>query len=273
MNVTRRKTIGLALSGGGARGPAHLGVLRVLERAKIPIDVVAGVSAGSVVGALYSAGIPLEDMIAAMTDFSWLKIISLTWPIHGLVSFARLEDFLKRWIGDVWFSDLKKPFAVGTTDLLTGRPVTFTSGRVLPLVRASCSIPGIVVPLDYGAYWLVDGGISCNLPSQAARALGADFVIGVDILKPYVRKAFGVPGVGSTALEIMIRHSGGGLADANVVISPALDNKTYSRFSRAKEMMELGEYAAEAMLPVLRAELDHEALPEPSPRQFSMEPV
>lgn len=256
MNVSGRKIVGLALSGGGARGPAHLGVLRVLEREKIPIDVIAGVSAGSVTGALYCAGIPLEDLVKALNDFNWHKIISPTLPLHGFVSFERMEPFLMHWIGDVWFSELKKPFAVGTTDLLTGRPITFTTGRVAPLVRASCSIPGLVTPLRYGRYWLVDGGISQNLPAQAARALGADIVIGVDLLMPYVRDYFGPLGIGSTALEIMVRHSGGGLEGSDVLISPALDNKTYSRFSRAREMIALGEQAAEEKLPALKALLE-----------------
>jgi len=260
-----RKTIGLALSGGAARGAAHIGVLRVLLRENIPIDVVAGVSAGSIVGALYCAGISLDDMTGAMEKFSWLHITSLTMPVHGLVSFEKLEKFLIQWIGDVRFTDLQKPFAVGTTDLLTGHPVTFTTGRVAPLVRASCSIPGLVVPMEYESYWLADGGVSCNLPSQAARALGAEVVLGVDLVKPFVRKNFGVPGVASTALEILVRHSGGGLENADVVISPALDNKTYSRFSRYREMIELGEQAAEAMLPVIRA-----AITEP---QFAPSPL
>ncbi|GIL16037.1 MAG: hypothetical protein BroJett039_12100 [Chloroflexota bacterium] len=251
----QRKTIGLALSGGGARGPAHLGVLRVLERERIPIDVVAGVSAGSVVGALYCAGIKLEEMLHAIGDFNWLRISNLTLPTRGLVSFQKLESFLTQWIGDVWFSELQKPFAVGTTDLLTGRPIIFTTGRVATLVRASCSIPGLVVPLEYGPYWLGDGGISCNLPSHAARMLGADVVIGVDLLKSYARKNFGALGMASTALEIMIRQSGGGLEGADVAFSPALDNKTYSRFSRAQEMIALGEQAAEAALPLIRMAL------------------
>jgi NTE family protein len=250
-----RKRIGLALSGGAARGPAHLGVLRVLEREQIPIDVVAGVSAGSVAGALYCAGISLDAMTDAMKDFSWHRIASLVFPRHALLSFEKLEKYLIKWIGDVWFGELKKPFAVGTTDLLTGRAVTFTAGRVAPLVRASCSIPGLIEPLEYGSYWLADGGMSCNLPSQAARQLGADVVIGVDLMKPYVRRNFGAPGLASTALEIMVRHSGGGVESADVVISPALDNKTYSRFSRYREMIELGEQAAEAALPALRAKL------------------
>lgn len=258
MNASKRKTVGLALSGGGARGPAHLGVLRVLEREQIPIDVVAGVSAGSVVGALYCAGVKLQDMLYAIGDFHWLRIANLAWPKHGLVSFEKLESFLTQWIGDIWFSELQKPFAVGTTDLLTGRPIIFTTGRVATLVRASCSIPGLVVPLTYGRYWLVDGGISCNLPSHAARALGADVVIGVDLFKPYVRKKFGALGIGTTAVEIMIRHSGGGLAGADVALSPALDNKTYARFSRAQEMIALGEEAAEAALPLIRLALAHE---------------
>jgi NTE family protein len=260
-----RKRVGLALSGGAARGAAHLGVLKVLQREKIPIDVVAGVSAGAVGGALYCAGVPTEDMERALKDFAWHHIISLTLPIHGLVSFERLEKYLIKWIGDVWFSDLKIPFAVGVTDLLTGRPIHFTSGRVAPLVRASCSVPGLVVPLEYGQYWLVDGGVARNLPAQAARELGADVVIGVDLFKPYVRKYFGPLGIASTALEILVRHSGGGLVGADVVISPALDNKTYSRFSRYEEMIELGEIAAEAMMPVIRAALG-ERDPEPEYR-------
>lgn len=254
--LTPRKTIGLALSGGAARGAAHLGVLRVLEREKIPIDVVAGVSAGSIAGALYCAGVPLDDMVRALDEFRWRHVASLTWPLRGLLSFQKLENYVIKWIGDAWFSELKKPFAVGTTDLLTGRAVIFTTGRVAPLVRASCSIPGLVVPLEYGEYWLCDGGVSGNLPTQAARALGADIVIGVDLMKPHVRKNFGVPGIGMTALEILVRSSGGGVENADVVIAPALDNKTYSRFSRYKELMALGEQAAEAMLPRLRAEIE-----------------
>jgi NTE family protein len=273
MDTLPRKTIGLALSGGGARGAAHIGVLRALERANIPIDVVSGVSAGALTGALYCAGITLDDMVKALDDLSWHRITGFTWPLHGLFSFQKLEKYLIKWIGDVWFSELKKPFAVGTTDLLTGRPVTFTVGRVAPLVRASCSIPGLIVPLEYGSYWLTDGGVSCNLPSQAARALGADIVIGIDLFKPYVRKNFGPLGIGSTALEILVRHSGGGIESADLVISPALDNKTYSSFSRYQEMIDIGEQAAEAALPALRALIKGEPLPTLSPQQYSFSPV
>lgn len=267
------KRIGLALSGGAARGAAHLGVLRVLEREKIPIDFVAGVSAGSIVGALYCAGISLDDMADAMKDFSWRKIAALTFPVHGILSFQKLEDYLIKWIGDVSFNELKVPFAVGTTDLITGRPVHFETGRVAPLVRASCSIPGLVVPMQYGEYWLCDGGVSCNLPSQAARALGADVVIGVDLVKPYVRRNFGTLGIASTALEILVRHSGGGLEGADVVIAPALDNKTYSRFSRYLEMIDLGAQAAEAVLPVLRALTLQVVPPAPAPQLYSAAPA
>lgn len=268
-----RKRIGLALSGGAARGAAHLGVLRVLLRENIPIDVVSGVSAGSIVGALYCAGISLDDMTEAMKDFGWQNISALTFPRHGFVSFEKLEKYLVRWIGDVWFSDLQKPFAIGTTDLYTGCAVTFRAGRVAPLVRASCSIPGIVVPLEYGSYWLADGGVSCNLPAQAARELGAEVVIGVDLMKPFVRKNLGPGGIGSTALEILVRHSGGGVENADVVICPALDNKTYSRFSRYLEMIELGELAAKAMLPVIRAELAEPLPMTGSAQRYSLEPV
>jgi NTE family protein len=268
-----RKQVGLALSGGAARGAAHLGVLRVLEREHIPIDMVAGVSAGSVAGALYCAGVSLSDMVTALKDFSWHRISSPAVPWHGLITFGNLEKYLVKWIGDVWLSELPTPFAVGTTDLLTGNPVTFSVGRVAPLVRASCSIPGLVVPLEYGKYWLVDGGISCNLPAQAARDLGADVVIGVDLMKPYTRKNLGVAGLAGTALEIMIRQSGGGVENADVLIAPALDNKTYSRFSRYQEMIELGEQAAEAMLPAIRAAIGEVSAPAALPEAVMAEPA
>lgn len=262
MNRDGRPVVGLALSGGAARGPAHVGVLRVLERNGIPIDVVAGVSAGSIMGALYCAGISPEVMVGALDEFRWLRITRLAWPPwHGILSFAKLEQFLIQWIGDVWFSDLKKPFAVGTTDLLTGRAVTFVTGRVAPLVRASCSIPGLVTPMEYGPYWLVDGGASANLPSQAARALGADVVIGVDLIKPHVRRNYGPLGLATTALEILVRQSGGGLTDADVLICPPLENMTYARFSRAQEMLRRGEEAAEAMLPAIRRAIAGEPMP------------
>lgn len=249
----RRKRVGLALSGGAARGAAHLGVLRVLARERVPVDVVAGVSAGSVVGALYCAGVPLDDMLPAIKDFSWFRIAAPTWPLRGLLSFARLESFLIGWIGDRWLSELKTPLAIGTTDMRTGRPITFVTGRVAPLVRASCSIPGLVTPLVYGDYWLADGGVSCNLPSYAARSLGVDVVVGVDLAATYLRSGLGVIGLAGTALEILVGQSGGGPAGADLVITPALANKTYSRFSQYAEMIELGEQATEEALPALRA--------------------
>lgn len=255
------KKVGLALSGGAARGPAHVGVLRVLERAEIPIDVVAGVSAGSVAGALYCAGISLDRMNELMAGFTWRHISSLIFPRHGFLSFEKLEKWLIDLLGDIEFGDLARPFAVGTTDLLTGWSVIFSEGRLAPIVRASCSIPGLVVPLEWGQYWLVDGGVSGNLPAQAARSLGADFVIGVDLAKPAVRKILGPLGTASTALEILVRHSGGGLASADIVIAPALGGKTYTRFSKHAEMVKLGEEAATAMLPTIRALLEESAVP------------
>lgn len=247
-----RKKIGVALSGGAARGPAHLGVLRVLAGEGIPIDCIAGVSAGSVTGALYCAGISCERMSEMLAGFTWGHIASLTWPRHGFLSFEKLERWLIELVGDLRFEELKLPFAVGVTDLFSGKPVVFTRGRLAPIVRASCSIPGLVTPLEWNGCWLADGGVSGNLPSQAARQLGADIVIGVDLVKPYVRKNLGPLGLASTGLEILVRHSGGGVGDADVVISPALDNKSYSRFSRHKEMIELGEQAALEMLPTIR---------------------
>lgn len=132
-----RKRVGLALSGGVLRGAAHIGVLMALEEAGIPIDCVAGVSAGSIVGSLYCAGITTDQMLARSHELGWRKLASVVWPREGFVSFARLGRWLIDIIGDRSFSDLMCPFAVVVTDVATGVPVLWREGKVARAVHAS----------------------------------------------------------------------------------------------------------------------------------------
>jgi NTE family protein len=253
MGTTGRKRVGLALSGGVARGPAHLGVLTVLEREGIPIDCVAGTSAGAVVGALYCAGVGVERALEMLAHFGWGQIASAVWPSRGFVSFDRMERWLTELIGDVRFDELRCPLAVAATDLKTGEAVVLCEGRVAPAVHASSAVPGFVVPVELEGRLLGDGGASENMPVAAARALGAEVVIGVDLFPIAMRRRWGPFGFGFAALENLIRRSGGGLTDADCLIAPEVAGTSYLRFSQAMEMVALGARSTETGLPAIRA--------------------
>lgn len=265
--MSGRKRIGLALSGGVARGPAHLGVLAVLEREGIPVDCVAGTSAGAVVGALYCAGMGLERAMEMLAHFGWGQIASAVWPSRGFVSFDKMEHWLVALIGDVPFDELQRPFAVMATDLQTGEAVLLREGPVARAVHASCAVPGFVVPVELNGRLLGDGGASGNLPVAAARALGAEFVIGVDLFPIAIRRRWGPFGFGFAALENLIRRSGGGMEEADCLIVPELAGTGYLRFQRAVEMAAWGVRAAEARLPAIRAALSAEAAVPSAPQR------
>ena len=250
-----RKRIGLALSGGVTRGPAHLGVLSVLKREGIPIDCVAGVSAGAIAGALYCAGVDPEQAQATLQDFAWRKLARPVWPARGWVSFEKLERWLIKTIGDISFDELLCPLAVVATDLVTGEPVIVRAGKVAPAVHASCAVPGFAVPVELGGRGLGDGGSSENLPARAARALGADYVIGVDLFPPRRKLGQGPVGLGLAALENLVRRSSGGLDAVDCLIVPDVAEMSYLRFGQAMELVALGARATEAQLPRLRAAL------------------
>ncbi len=248
-----RRRVGLALSGAVARGAAHIGVLKVLEREHIPIDVVAGTSAGSLVGAFYCAGIAPAQMEKMLGNMSWGKIASLAFPRQGFINFNKLERYVISQIGDLKFSDLKRPLVAVATDLESGIPVVLREGRVARSVHASSAVPGIVVPVNINGQLLCDGGVTSNLPVAAARALGADIVIGVDLFAHHVRPSWGPFGYGFAAFETLIRHSGGGLESADCLITAELAGSLYTSFGMYKELIKKGEAAAEKALPAIRA--------------------
>ncbi len=242
------KKVGLALSGGVLRGPAHIGVLKVLTRAGLRIDFVAGSSAGSLIGAGYCAGIPLDELEQAALEMRWRDIARPVWPRKGLVSFEKLETFLIQFAGDLRFEELPVPLAVVATDLDTGGPMVIRTGRVAPAVHASCAVPGFVVPVEREGRVLGDGGASNNLPSGVVREMGAEIVIGVDLFQPTLRRRLGPLGIGMGAIEMLVRGSGGGLLDVDCLIVPDLAGLSYVRTSQAARTVRLGEAAAQASL-------------------------
>lgn len=235
-----------------------MGVLAVLEREQIPIDCVAGASAGALAGALYCAGLSIETLAELSQRVRWRDFARLVWPRRGFVSFEKLERWLVRVLGDLDFSELKIPFAVAATDLGSGESVILREGRVARAVRASCSIPGIVTPVEVEGRLLGDGGISNNLPASAVRSMGAEYVIGVDLFTPSIRQRWGPFGYGFAAIETLVRQAGGGVKMADCVITPRLAGVSYVRFVKEIDLIALGKEAAEEMLPVIKAGLARE---------------
>ncbi len=256
MTENGRKRVGLALGGGVARGAAHIGVLSALEEAGIPIDCVSGTSAGSIIGAVYCAGLDVAQMRVLASQINWRHIASPAWPDRGLVSFARMEPWIEGFIGELDIDDLAIPLAIAATDIHTGERVVLRQGRLVTAVRASSSVPGIVTPVEIDGRLLCDGGISDNLPVAAARELGAEYIIGVDLFAPEYDGRWGPLGMGFSAVETLIRHAGGGVADADCLIVPAIDDHSFLSFSKSKTFIALGEAAARQKLPQILADLN-----------------
>ncbi len=251
---TGRKRVGLALGGGGARGAGHVGVLEVLDREKVPVDCIAGASVGSLVGAAYAAGIRGQRLAELARQTRWRNVARLVWPRDGLVSFAPLEGYLTRIVGDVTFADLEIPFAALAADVATGEQIVLRTGRVAPAVRASCSVPGIVTPLDLDGRTLVDGGVVNNLPISVVRAMGADVVIAVSLYQAPGKRPKGSFGIVVAALEHMLLRAGDDPDSADLCISlPMAGLGSVLKQSAAESSMALGRQMAEEAMPRIKA--------------------
>lgn len=178
--MSRRK-IGLALGGGIAKGLAHIGVVKALVELDVPVDCVAGTSAGSLVGAFVAAAFTPAEMQTIAARIRWRDLVRPVFPRLGLLDSSPLEQLLAKLLGGRRIEDLALPFAAVAVDIVTGKEVLITEGPVASAVRASCSLPGFFTPVQHEGRLLVDGGVRNNIPVKAARKLGADFVIAVDL--------------------------------------------------------------------------------------------
>ncbi len=182
MPATRHPLIGVALSGGAARGIAHIAVLEALEMEGIPIHAIAGTSSGSIVGALYCAGLPLSEIKRILLNTRWKDIFKFTVPRLGLISSEGIYRFMEDILPVKKFSSLLFPFAAVATDLHTGEKIAISTGSVARAVQASCSLPVIFTPTVINKKMLVDGGVSSQIPVRAVREeLGAKKVIAVNV--------------------------------------------------------------------------------------------
>ena len=269
-----RIKVGLALGGGVARGLAHIGVLSVLEKANIPIDCIAGTSMGAIIGAAYCAGLTIEELRGMAARTGWWQVSRPFFSAGGFITFKHLEAWMEDNIGQFDVRDLAIPFAAVASDLVSGERVVLSEGRLCTAVRASCSVPGFVPPVEQNDHILVDGGITDNIPADVARLLGADYVIGVDIFMPALRRFLGPLGQGIAAVETLVRHAGQGNAECDCLIVPHMEGQSYFRFADYERFIALGEAATRQRLPVIldalaRAQADHDEHPlEAAPREF-----
>jgi NTE family protein len=252
--IPRRPQVGLALAGGFARGIAHIGVLRVLREAGIPIDVVSGTSVGALIAAAYCAGTPLAAMeqLAHGTTFADFGRWTPSWL--GLATNQRLEYYLRRLTPVERFEDLTIPLAIATTDINAGLAVYYSSGPIAPALRASCAYPGLFVPIQYDGRILVDGFLTALVPVEGALLLGAEVVIAVHLEAGVVHKPRTFTDVLSRSFTIIQKHADiEWRKQADVIIEPNVTPFVWDDFTKTGDMIRAGEEATIKALPEIRA--------------------
>lgn len=288
---TKRPRICLVLSGGGARGAAHVGVLRVLEEYRVPVHCIAGTSMGSLVGAAYATGTTLPEMDVILSSISTELLFKEEPPRQelamrrkqddyeilftpevglskgevklgkGIVTGVQLETVLRQLSktkGYQHFDRLPIPYRAVATDLVTGQAVVFEEGELANVMRASMSVPGAVAPAEFNGMMLVDGMLTSNLPVETARQMGADVIIAVNVGTPLLKREQlnGILGVSGQMLSILteqnVQASLASLQPQDILISPELGDYATGDFDALPHIAPLGEAATRKMEQRLR---------------------
>lgn len=246
--------VGLALGSGGLRGIAHIGVLRVLERERIPVDFIAGCSIGSIVGALYAAGLDSETLYKLAKNLKrrhWLDFII---PKMGLVAGDRALEMFRLLTQRKHFDQLNIPLAIVATELTKGTEMIFTEGEVASAIRASISVPGVFTPFPINDMLFVDGAVLNPTPTDIVYNMGADIVLAVDLVPAgAVSNITNLFDVIIQSIDVMERELfKNRLHYCDVLIKPDVAHISPSSFNQVEECVELGEKAMEAALPEVR---------------------
>jgi len=248
--------VGLALAGGFARGIAHIGVIRTLLAADIPIDFVSGTSVGALIGAAYCAGTPLDEMERIGTGTTFADFGRWTPSWIGLATNQRLEKYLARFTSAKTFEELHTPLSIATTDLNAGLTVYFDHGPIAPPLRASCSYPGLFVPIQFDHRTLVDGFLTAPVPVEGCFLQGADVVIAVHLDPGNLEQPRTFTDVLSRSFNIIQRHADvAWRQQADVIIEPDVQPFVWDDFSKTPQMVAAGEAATLAAIPQIRAAL------------------
>lgn len=253
----RNPKIGLALGGGGARGLSFIGVIKVFEENKIPVDYIAGTSIGALIGGFYASGMPIEEIEKIATGANRRLLLSLLDP-HlktGLIGGDKVKKFIENFLHNKKIEDCRLPFAAVATNLKTGEAVVFRRGELASAIRASISIPLIFKPVEINNLILADGGLSAPVPVEAVRNMGADKVIAVNLDKYYFKKRQNLDfiSVADNSLSIL-RHNLAGwhVKKADAVINPYVQDTRWHKFNNAEKLILAGEDAARQALPKLK---------------------
>lgn len=271
----RKKRVALVLGAGGVRGFAHIGVINVLERNKIPIDLVVGTSMGALIGGLYAAG-KLNDFRKELLSMSQKRIHKLfaPEPVHQstlrmllimlskvtefhLVRESRVESFIKKFIKDKRIHSLDKEFIAIAADLISGKEILLSRGSLFKAIRASIALPGFFSSIKYGTWLLIDGGVIDHIPIRVAKkrariVLAVSVYPGIEKLKsPAFPNLFQVMQRSLDMMEDTIINIG--LEDADVIIKPRVSHISTFEFEKAKQAIRAGERAAKKALPKIKA--------------------
>ncbi len=249
--------VALVLGGGAARGFAHIGVIKALEAQGIVPDMVVGTSAGSVVGALYASGMSGFEMQKLALQMEESMVVDWTLPNRGVLKGEALQDFINQKVKNQSIQKMPKPLGIVATDLQSGEQVLFRLGNTGIAVRASSTLPGIFQPVEINGRDYVDGGLTSPVPVQSARAMGADFVIAVDISNVARRNKL------ADTMDIMLQtfavmghaislHE---LKEADVVIRPITSAISSTDFQDRHLAILEGEKAAAAVMSELKIKL------------------
>ena len=256
--VKRILKTGLALGGGAARGQAHVGVLKVFAEEHIIIDLVAGTSAGSLVGALFCTGHGWREIAEMTFNIKWGDMLSFGFRKLGFFKTDKLEKLLDRTIGSKCFEETELPFRVVAVDIITGEEVVLDKGPIAPAVRASCSVPGVFEPVAWGDRLLVDGGIVNSVPADVARDMGADYVIGVNLNGDRLlqKKPRNLRDVIHASLQISVsNNTQKAYQNADLMITPDMRRFSYHNLKDGEEKARAGETAARQLVGKIKADL------------------
>jgi NTE family protein len=255
----RRPRVGVALGGGGALGMAHVGVLAALMKNDIPIDCIAGTSAGALVATGYAFGMTTEEMKAVAIKLNWPYISSFPNSLLGFASNRSIEVEVERYLGNKGIEQANIPLAIVVTDIEDGERVILRSGRAALAVRASTCIPGMFVPVEIDGRKFVDGGLTENLPLSPLREMDAEIKIGVNVVHWHSRREVkNVIDVMTNTISILASHQRHLVPqNVDILIEPNLSAYTPSDFKKNMEIIEEGYRAAMAKVPEIQAMMKH----------------
>jgi NTE family protein len=260
MFPSKNKKVGLVLGSGSARGFAHIGVIKVLERNNIPIDLIAGSSIGALVGGIYAATKDIDYIEKLALDTDWRQMIKLLDPAFGsgFIAGDKVKDFIRDSLRGASFSKLKIPFSVVATDIIAGEPVVFRDGDLTEAIRASISIPFVFHTVPHKEKILCDGALSMPVPVSVAIEMGAEYTIAVDLDSGYFKQKHPKPkdnlmDMGNNVVMLLSSHlAKENMKNADLILTPPVGDiewKSFGSKSATKDLIERGERIMENALP------------------------